>query len=328
MSKTLDLVIIGGGCAGLSLATELAKTGYSGRLLIIEARKTYAHDRTWCFWAPRKHTLADIVSKTWDSWTLSNAATSITQVGDTRIYQQIRSIDFYIQKLKELAAFSNIELQLNSPVTDILECGSRAKIITDSDSYVANQIIDTRPPSLTAQSAPVWQIFSGGEVVVDRPVFDVETAGLMTSLEAGRVGLKFVYVLPQTPNTALVQTTYFSRSLFPAKRLDDVFAQDLHEVAGPNAQIKRWERGVLPMGLHPPERKDSAYTLSAGMAAGALRASSGYAFSRIQLWARQTAKHLCRGLPLEPARHGDALEAMMDKIFLKAFARNPEYAPS
>ncbi|MCH1414414.1 MAG: lycopene cyclase family protein, partial [Glaciecola sp.] len=45
-----DLVIIGGGCAGLSLTLALLKYNYMGKVLIIERREQYEHDRTWSGW--------------------------------------------------------------------------------------------------------------------------------------------------------------------------------------------------------------------------------------------------------------------------------------
>ncbi len=51
MNQHFDLVIIGGGCAGLSLAYQLSQFGENcPKTLIIEERELYTNDRTWCFW--------------------------------------------------------------------------------------------------------------------------------------------------------------------------------------------------------------------------------------------------------------------------------------
>ena len=68
MSRTYDIAILGGGCAGLSLARELANLSYSKRVIIIEPRTVYEHDRTWCFWAEARHSLSELVSKKWSLW--------------------------------------------------------------------------------------------------------------------------------------------------------------------------------------------------------------------------------------------------------------------
>ena len=55
--KEFDYVIIGGGCAGLSLAYELEvhKKLENKTLAIIEPRNEYKRDKTWSFWKVLDH---------------------------------------------------------------------------------------------------------------------------------------------------------------------------------------------------------------------------------------------------------------------------------
>ena len=55
--KEFDYIIIGGGCAGLSLAYELEITNNlkDKTLAIIESRKEYKRDKTWSFWRVVDH---------------------------------------------------------------------------------------------------------------------------------------------------------------------------------------------------------------------------------------------------------------------------------
>ena len=50
--KDFDYIIIGGGCAGLSLAFELDTHSKlkDKSLAIIEPRNEYKKDKTWSFW--------------------------------------------------------------------------------------------------------------------------------------------------------------------------------------------------------------------------------------------------------------------------------------
>ena len=50
--KEFDYIIIGGGCAGLSLAYELEIYDKlkNKTLAIIEPREDYKRDKTWSFW--------------------------------------------------------------------------------------------------------------------------------------------------------------------------------------------------------------------------------------------------------------------------------------
>ena len=47
--KNIDIIIIGAGLSGLSLARELSiKT--KKKILIIERKKKLVYDKNWCFW--------------------------------------------------------------------------------------------------------------------------------------------------------------------------------------------------------------------------------------------------------------------------------------
>ena len=63
--KEFDYIIIGGGCAGLSLAYELEineKLNHK-TLAIIEPRQEYKKDKTWSFWKVIPHNFDDCVKK-------------------------------------------------------------------------------------------------------------------------------------------------------------------------------------------------------------------------------------------------------------------------
>ena len=63
--KEFDYIIIGGGCAGLSLAYELDL--YSKlkdkTLAIVEPREEYKKDKTWSFWKVSPHNFEDCIKK-------------------------------------------------------------------------------------------------------------------------------------------------------------------------------------------------------------------------------------------------------------------------
>ena len=70
--REFDYVIIGGGCAGLSLAYELNLHNKLNqkKLAIIEPRSEYVRDKTWSFWRVSSHNFEDCVKKSWDKFNL------------------------------------------------------------------------------------------------------------------------------------------------------------------------------------------------------------------------------------------------------------------
>ena len=71
--KEFDYVIIGGGCAGLSLAYELEINDKlkSKTLAIIERREEYKRDKTWSFWKVFPHNFDDCVKKNWENFSIN-----------------------------------------------------------------------------------------------------------------------------------------------------------------------------------------------------------------------------------------------------------------
>ena len=71
--KRYDYVIIGGGCAGLSLAYELNTHNklQNRTLAIIEPRKNYSRDKTWSFWRVFEHNFEDCIKKELEKFSIN-----------------------------------------------------------------------------------------------------------------------------------------------------------------------------------------------------------------------------------------------------------------
>jgi len=71
--KEFDYVIIGGGCAGLSLAYELEIHNklIDKKLAIIEPREDYKRDKSWSFWNVTSHNFSDCIKKSWKNFTIN-----------------------------------------------------------------------------------------------------------------------------------------------------------------------------------------------------------------------------------------------------------------
>ncbi|MEL7218626.1 MAG: lycopene cyclase family protein, partial [Pseudomonadota bacterium] len=326
MSEHVDLAVLGGGCAGLSLASALASQACTKSVMIIEPRRSYQHDRTWCFWAEAAHALSGIVSKTWQHWQVSTADQVIDHIGLQLSYQQIRSDDFYEACLATIVDAPNIELRQGLYAESASDHGDRVMVETDAGPISADFVIDTRPRPPKTDTAAIWQVFSGAEVETQEPCFDPLIAGLMQNMTSDERGLKFTYTLPVSAHRALVQTTRFALTRCPPERLDEEFRSDLNDLIDGPFTLDRWERGCLPMGHTELPTGASPRIMRAGQAAGALRASSGYGFLRIQAWAEAVAENFVRERRLVAHPPGSRLERKMDAIFLAALTKSPQVA--
>ena len=95
--KEFDYIIIGGGCAGLSLAYELEVNDKlkEKTLAIIETREEYKRDKTWSFWKVFNHNFDDCVIKSWNNFTINSADSSHELTNKIFPYQSIDSGKFY-----------------------------------------------------------------------------------------------------------------------------------------------------------------------------------------------------------------------------------------
>lgn len=335
---TVDLAILGGGCAGLSLACALAQGEVKRPVAVIEPRTAYEDDRSWCFWGsasgstrlPKTAGSAlGLVHHRWPSWAVGLAGQdAMARQAPDYSYQYLRSSDFYRMCCEEIQANNHIEMRLGQAVQAVAPVAAGWQITTDTDVFFARQVIDTRPPDRSrSQQATLQQVFLGLEIEFDLPAnIDVGTVELMTDMRLVEGEFCFTYILPYTNSRLLVEVTLFARSVPDQSVLRAELNRVLEARGWQHARIVRREYAVLPMGL-PYRSALSGEPTRAGINGGALRASSGYGFLRIQRWADQCAqRYLATG---EVTGHDSPSVwwHWMDQLFLDVVARDPTLAP-
>ncbi|MCA1943101.1 MAG: FAD/NAD(P)-binding protein, partial [Yonghaparkia sp.] len=273
-----DLVILGAGCAGLSLAARLAQGDGDLRVAVIDPRTEHGDDRSWSFWHHDHHALRGIVAHEWSGWTYRDVAgRGATHRVPGISYQYIRGVDFYRWALDAIAGDPRISVHLGVAAHELSAVvlstgGEGVRIATDAGAVLARQVVDTRPQRTRAL---LYQCFSGAEVEHGGALAtDPDAVGLMTGMRSGREGLGFVYVLPLGPTRALVEWTRFSPTPLP---LDLVAAErdaELSALGLGDAVVVREEQGILPMGRVDAPTAPLPGVALAGNAGGALRDAS------------------------------------------------------
>ena len=135
--KEFDYIIIGGGCAGLSLAYELElhKKLENKTLAIIEPREQYKRDKTWSFWKITNHNFEDCVKKSWKNFSINSPLGTKHLKCDDFPYQSIDSELFYKKINKALKENKNIFFFKNiNEINTIINAGTvihKAKILAD-----------------------------------------------------------------------------------------------------------------------------------------------------------------------------------------------------
>ncbi|MHA7836113.1 MAG: lycopene cyclase family protein [bacterium] len=336
-----DVVIVGGGCAGLSLACELSQNAPEAfrRIHLIEPRERYTRDRTWSFWAVRRHAFEASVAHRWHRWSVRWGSRERTAHSDRHPYVELPADRFYTAALERLERDERIEVSLGVEAKEVARQPGGIRVDTSAGTIDADLVFDSRPPrrsslaagpstSSFAPGSHLWQHFLGRHVRIEHAGFDPGRAILMDFDVPQDDGIHFFYVLPYTQDEALVEATWFSPRPLPESAYVDAIDGYLAErFSVDRYETLRSESGCLPM-FETPYETPTAGILPIGIRGGAVRPSTGYAFLAIQRQAeaiRRALTHDREGFEAPSVR--SPLDQWMDRIFLRFLRAHPERAP-
>lgn len=306
LTKNFDIIIAGAGLSGLTLALELARRPFfqGQKILLIDRDTKEKNDRTWCFWATDEEVLPPVIHKTWNYCRFFGPKSEIPMSIAPYKYHMVRGIDFYRWAAAELSGHPNFT-RLTAQIKSIdAETGC---VSTDQGNFISdlifNSALTTLPllpdaselyqhPPLSIQqekiqdkNAYTWMLqhFKGWIIETPEPVFDPETVTFMDYRIEQHGDTRFVYVLPLSPNRALVEFTVFSPALCQKEEYDKSLRHyittqlNIHDF-----KIVEEEFGVIPMTDYPLPSSTTGKIQHMGTVGGFVKASSGYAFKRTQ----------------------------------------------
>ena len=309
--KEFDYIIIGGGCAGLSLAYELQiNNKLNNKLLaIIEPRSDYKRDKTWSFWKVFDHNFDDCVIKNWNNFSINSTARSHELKTKNYPYQSIDSQLFYNKINNELSKNKNIYYYKN------------IEEINTSNSFIFNSVNKS-----TYDKSKLWQHFQGVEIRTNNHIFDDEIVNLMDFNCEQRNNVHFFYTLPFAKNRALIETTWLSK-------LEDNLLIDYDEqiekyiknnLGIKNYKIEYKEKGAIPL-FYPPNIKEKN-KINIGSAGGMTRLSTGYTFLNIQEHSKYIRKNI-DVLEFSKTYTIGKKYQFLDSVFLRVLDKHPEKMP-
>ena len=306
--KEFDYIIIGGGCAGLSLAYELEihKKLNDKTLAIIEPRQEYKKDKTWSFWKVMPHNFDDCVKKNWENFSINIPGKTNYLECKNYPYQSIDSGLFY----KKI----NNRLKENKNISFFKEISE----INTKNSFIFNSV-----PEIKKNHLNLWQHFCGVEIETKNNFFDEEIFNLMDFDCEQRESVHFFYTLPYSKNRALIETTWLSKMNDNSQKDYD---NQIKEYIEKHLKIKNYEitykeEGAIP--LFYPLYKKEKNKINIGTAGGMTRLSTGYTFLNIQehsKYLRENIENISNLKRFEISKKYQFL----DDIFLRVLNKNPE----
>ena len=309
--KEFNYIIIGGGCAGLSLAYELEinEKLKDKTLAIIEPRSEYKRDKTWSFWKVVPHNFDDCVKKNWKNFTINILNKTNHLECKDYPYQSIDSGLFYEKINNKLKENKNISF-----FKDISK-------INTKNSFIFNSV-----PEIKKNHNNLWQHFCGVEIETKNNFFDEEIFNLMDFDCEQRNSVHFFYTLPFSTKNALIETTWISDLNHPSNQDYSIQLEDYikNKLKIKNYEIKFKETGAIPL-FHPQNIK-KINQMEIGTAGGMTRLSTGYTFMNIQSQSKYIRENF-ENIQKVNNFNINSKYKFLDNIFLKVLKKNSEKMP-
>ena len=325
MKQKFDIGIIGAGLSGLTLGNSLLSKRIKN-FILIEKNTHIKNDKTYSFWSGPglfdiKKSFSVKPKKEWSQIEIKvkNKSYKI-DLGSYRYacYSSESILDELYKKITK----EGIRIERGQSINHVKKNQDGWEIKLKTKKILLKNVIDSRPNKIFDDKYPsLKQVFVGSEIISNQNIFDENVVTLMDFSESNK-NVIFTYILPFSKSKALIETTFFSSEI-NFKQVEKIHNLTLKKFD--IKQITRTEQAVLPMSPYIDRKMEKQY-FRIGNFAGASRPASGYAFTRIALWANQikTKKEFCYDMIHHKENY---LTNWLDKIFLSVLRSDPKKAP-
>jgi len=237
-------IFAGGGLASGLTAYRLAQAMPHARFAVIESADAPGGNHTWSFHETdlppgAEDWVSPFVAHSWQRQGVRFPARErILDIG----YRSITAERFATQ----LTTLPNLDILTGVPVT---HAGIDTVTLADQRTLTARTVFDGRGPQATDALTLGFQKFLGLELRFERP-HGQDHALIMDATVPQTDGYRFVYVLPFTDDTALIEDTYYADGHdLPQETLTDEIMAYADRRGWSVAETLREEQGILPITL-------------------------------------------------------------------------------
>lgn len=323
--ENYDLIICGGGAAGLLLALQLQQDSFFNHhsVLIIDKDKKDTNDRTWCFWEKEPGALEALVYHSWDQALFRSKGYENTLPLAPYSYKMIRGVDFYAHARQQLE--QNDQFHWLTAHIDSLESHNSHTLVHTSEGVftaprVFSSLYQPKRAALQDRYPVLQQHFVGWIVETENHCFTPDQMTFMDFSVPQEGATRFMYVLPFTTNKALLEDTLFSAELLATQAYEKAIERYLEELNAGNYSIQEKEQGSIPMTAYPFHKHNTPSLLHIGTAGGWTKASTGYTFQNTLEQIQELIPFLKQNQPLHQF-HRATKFGFYDMLFLDVLAK-------
>ena len=294
--KFYDFVIAGAGCSGLSLAVALSKANIKQSILLIDNNIHTNQDKTWCFWDTPNTSPLPFPTTIWQNLSFYSDNYEKKEKILTFNYIGVKSADFYKYSYEVLKNAKNIDV-IEDKIERIYGLETGACLETKTQKFYCHYLFNSTSISAGhsknhSSYSALKQHFQGWFVKTEKPVFEKNTATFMDFRTEQHQEVRFFYVLPYSEREAMIEYTIFSKQLLADEAYDEQIEKYIQEILQiENFTIVEKEKGIIPMEFIHPDTTNN-HIIPIGIVGGALKSSTGFAFSLIQKQVNQIVKSI------------------------------------
>ncbi|WP_412460089.1 lycopene beta-cyclase CrtY [Pseudomonas sp. SC11] len=269
-----DLILAGGGLANGLIAWRLRTLRPELNILCLEQAQRLGGNHTWSFHdadlsAAQQRWIEPLVVKRWPAYQVHFPAFSRNLPCG---YASLDSERF----AEVLTPALGLSLRTGCAVASV---AADHVLLDDGRRLQARVVIDGRGARPSAHRALGYQAFVGQLLRLDRP-HGLQIPVLMDARVTQGQGYRFVYLLPFSDDTVLVEDTHYVDDAAPsADTLRQHIAEYVHQQGWSVAACLREEQGVLPITLAedlPGAWREAGGLPCSGLRAGLFHSTTGY----------------------------------------------------
>jgi lycopene beta-cyclase len=239
-----DLILAGGGLANGLIAWRLKQVRPELRILCIEEQAHLGGNHTWSFHdsdlnAQQHEWIKPLVVKSWHAY-------------DVHFPHRSRRLNSGYASITSERFSQVVEAVLGGDLRTgqrIVEVGPRSVLLDNGEVLHAQAVIDGRGVQVSEHLVLGQQAFLGQLLRLHAP-HGLDAPIIMDARVAQGDGYRFVYVLPFSADTVLVEDThYVDHHCYPAEQLRQHIQEYVQHQGWTIAECLREEQGVLPITL-------------------------------------------------------------------------------
>jgi lycopene beta-cyclase len=293
-----DFIFAGKGASAALVLFELERRNLldSKKILIVDLNKDSNDNKNFCFWTEEngqlKEKLEPYIEHTWHKIQLNNGKEEFL---NPTSYNHIPN-SIVIEKTNEILEKHFVQVLVETVTeTGTDNIGNFATI--RGERIYGSCIFDSRTPVLQkteCNQTTLFQSFIGWVVVFPNDILDVESFRMMDFNIEQNNFTQFVYVLPFSKNTALIEVTRFGKEIITASEAESILKEYIQNQFG-SFKKTATEKGCIPMSNASLGNVESKTIINLGARNYCLKPSTGYAFKNMSNQAVEIAERIQTG---------------------------------